>query len=528
MPNRILHESIKYCPKMEQLNWFEEVVYHRLTVSVDDYGCLDGRIVLLKNTLFPTREDISKDDIARAIEHMVALGLLRAYEAGGMPYLHFPAWEEEQRVRNKRRKFPAPPDEEEPLAAEDSLSAADGGEFFAGEKHLTASCCQLTAGCPPESNPYPNPYPYPDSNPKFESGSVTNPYPIQAPGACAEERPRAGEQSLRHSLRCDTVPQFSMGASLRSQSSLEMLPASLGLLRPASATGGGLRAPLFAKREAIDGAIPEDGVRPLAGESPRPASALPSEGAQEAPREEGQSLRCGCAAPKGSPWHQGELSAKLTEGFFDPSVTATPCHLPFPFGKKEAFGRATSYDCATNQKAPLDSKGAHEARALCAEQREVSPVRQGASQASPASEEKRLCRTVECCRRQPTEGMTFTQEQLLSGAIPENSACSSVGVPGIEKPPANASKEEYHAYLVRLQEHFAREDAAAAAERARQAAEHVPERRVPEFVRERLKQLRAQAAARRARERAESEASYRKALAAWLGDTSAEKAECCA
>ena len=437
MPNRILHESIKYCPKMEQLNWFEEVVYHRLTVSVDDYGCLDGRIVLLKNTLFPTREDISKDDIARAIEHMVALGLLRAYEAGGMPYLCFPAWEEEQRVRNKRRKFPAPPDEEEPLAAEDSLSAADGGALFAGEKHLTASCCQLTAGCPPESNPYPYPYPNPDSNPKFESGSVTNPYPIQAPGACAEERPRAGEQSLRHSLRCDTVPQFSMGASLRSQSSLEMLPASLGLLRPASATGGGLRAPLFAKREAIDGAIPEDGVRPLAEESPRPASALPSEGAQEAPREEGQSLHRGCAAPKGSPWHQGELSAKLTEG------------LP------------------------------------------------------------------------------FTQEQLLSGAIPQDSACSSSGVPGIEKPPANASKEEYHAYLVRLQEHFAREDAAAAAERARQAAS-APQSTIPAFVWETVERLRAQAAARRARERAESEASYRKALAAWLGDTSAEKAGCCA
>ena len=421
MPNRILHESIKYCPKMEQLNWFEEVVYHRLTVTVDDYGCLDGRIVLLKNTLFPTREDISKDDIARAIEHMVALGLLRAYEAGGMPYLCFPAWEEEQRVRNKRRKFPAPPDEEEPLAAEDSLSAADGGALFAGEKHLTASCCQLTAGCPPESNPYPNPYPYPDSNPKFESGSVTNPYPIQAPGACAEERPRAGEQSLRHSLRCDTVPQFSMGASLRSQSSLERLPASLGLLRPASATGGGLRAPLFAKREAIDGAIPENGVRPLAGESPRPASALPSEGAREAPREDGQSLR-------------------------------------------------HSLRCDTS---------------------------------------------------------LFAKREAIDGAISENSACSSVGVPGIEKPPANASKEEYHAYLVRLQEHFAREDAAAAAERARQAAS-APQSTIPAFVWETVERLRAQAAARRARERAESEARYRKALAAWFGDASAEKAECCA
>ena len=382
MPNRILHESIKYCPKMEQLNWFEEVVYHRLTVTVDDYGCLDGRIVLLKNTLFPTREDISKDDIARAIEHMVALGLLRAYEAGGMPYLCFPAWEEEQRVRNKRRKFPAPPDEEEPLAAEDSLSAADGGALFAGEKHLTASCCQLTAGCPPESNPYPYPYPYPDSNPKFESGSVTNPYPIQAPGACADERPRAGEQSLRHSLRCDT--------SLYS-------------------------------REAIDGAIPEDGVRPLAEESPRPASALPSEGAREAPREEGQSLR-------------------------------------------------HSLRCDTS---------------------------------------------------------LFAKREAIDGAISENSACSSVGVPGIEKPPANASKEEYHAYLVRLQEHFAREDAAAAAERARQAA-NAPQSTIPAFVWETVERLRAQAAARRARERAESEARYRKALATWFGDTSAEKAECCA
>ena len=170
--------------------------------------------------------------------------------------------------------------------------------------------------------------------------------------------------------------------------------------------------------------------------------------------------------------------------------------------------------------------GARSARPV-GEAARSKPNEQGRAASELVSAAERPLRIEECCRRQPTEGLPFTQEQLLSGAISENSACSSVGVPGIEKPPANASKEEYHAYLVRLQEHFAREDAAAAAERARQAA-NAPQSTIPAFVWETVERLRAQAAARRARERAESEARYRKALAAWLGDTSAEKAECCA
>src|SRR5699024_3367645 len=47
-----------------------------------------------------------------------------------------------------------------------------------------------------------------------------------------------------------------MVASLRAQSALAMFPVSLGLLRPVSATGGGLRTPLFpsGKRRLLDGA----------------------------------------------------------------------------------------------------------------------------------------------------------------------------------------------------------------------------------------------------------------------------------
>ena len=54
-----------------------------------------------------------------------------------------------------------------------------------------------------------------------------------------------GCQSLRHGCAAPPFHQFNMVASLRAQSALAMFPVSLGLLRPVSATGGGLRAPPF-------------------------------------------------------------------------------------------------------------------------------------------------------------------------------------------------------------------------------------------------------------------------------------------
>lgn len=142
MPNRVIKESIKRSPQIDALTWFEEVVFYRLLVTVDDYGCTDARPILLKNELFPTKENITKKSIEDAIRKLVSAGLLCEYKVNGMPYLLFPTWEKHQRIRNKRRKFPAPPD----------------------DIHLTANCGQMTADCLPESNPNPNPNPNPNSN----------------------------------------------------------------------------------------------------------------------------------------------------------------------------------------------------------------------------------------------------------------------------------------------------------------------------------------------------------------------------
>ena len=130
MPNRVIKDSIKRSPQIDSLTWFEEVVFYRLIVTADDYGCMDGRIVLLKNELFPTKETVTKKAVEDAILKLVSVGLLRQYEVSGMPYLFFPTWEKHQRIRNQHRKFPEPPIE-----------------------ILTANCCQMTADCQSESNP---------------------------------------------------------------------------------------------------------------------------------------------------------------------------------------------------------------------------------------------------------------------------------------------------------------------------------------------------------------------------------------
>ena len=152
MPTRIIKETVKTSPQIDELSWFEEVVFYRAIVTADDYGCLDGRSVLLKNELFPTRDNVTKKSIEDAIAKLVSVGLLREYNVNGMPYLFFPSWEKHQRIRNKRRKFPDP---------SGTCQTNDG---------------QMSASCRPESNPIQN-----------ESESKTNPTRARAGAiACAQ------------------------------------------------------------------------------------------------------------------------------------------------------------------------------------------------------------------------------------------------------------------------------------------------------------------------------------------------------
>ena len=110
MPNRIIKESICTSDSLDELSWFEEVLFYRLIVNCDDYGRFDGRVPVIKNRLFPLKDNLTAKTVKDGINKLASVGLVFPYEFGGKPYLYLPTWNDHQNVRAKRSKYPAPED----------------------------------------------------------------------------------------------------------------------------------------------------------------------------------------------------------------------------------------------------------------------------------------------------------------------------------------------------------------------------------------------------------------------------------
>ena len=110
MPNRIIKESICTSDSLENLTWFEEVLFYRLIVNCDDFGRYDGRPAIIKNRLFPLKDDLPMVDVVNGLIHLSQAGLITCYEHDGKPYLFLTTWEDHQTIRAKRSKYPSPDD----------------------------------------------------------------------------------------------------------------------------------------------------------------------------------------------------------------------------------------------------------------------------------------------------------------------------------------------------------------------------------------------------------------------------------
>lgn len=115
--------------KINALSWFEQAVYFRLLVAADNNGVIDGRLPILKSTLFPLCKNITETALSDAVAKTLSLSLLGAFAtpASQQVFLYFPGWGERQRQRNGG-KHPLP-DAGEELDADTwrRLAAVGGG-----------------------------------------------------------------------------------------------------------------------------------------------------------------------------------------------------------------------------------------------------------------------------------------------------------------------------------------------------------------------------------------------------------------
>jgi hypothetical protein len=112
MGNRILKESVHTSDTIARLkNWATEVLFYRLLVACDDYGRFDGRLEIIRGRCYPLATDrVSLSDIGGWLDELESVGLISRYSVAGRPYIAMCKWDNHQRIRNKRSKFPDPPE----------------------------------------------------------------------------------------------------------------------------------------------------------------------------------------------------------------------------------------------------------------------------------------------------------------------------------------------------------------------------------------------------------------------------------
>ena len=109
MPNRMIRESCRTSPTLDQLSDGAERMFWRLTTAADDYGRFEADPRILLSHCFPLRVNrIKTDTVHRWLQEMVTCGLVTAYVSGGRKYAFFSTWEKHQRLRAKHSKFPEP------------------------------------------------------------------------------------------------------------------------------------------------------------------------------------------------------------------------------------------------------------------------------------------------------------------------------------------------------------------------------------------------------------------------------------
>jgi hypothetical protein len=119
MPDRIVRANILTSDLVNQLSWPAEVFYRRLMSVADDYGRFEGRISILRASLYPLKlNQVSEADIVKWKNECSEAGLISLYEVESKEYLVILKFN--QRLRAAKSKYPPPADTRGHPRADDS------------------------------------------------------------------------------------------------------------------------------------------------------------------------------------------------------------------------------------------------------------------------------------------------------------------------------------------------------------------------------------------------------------------------
>lgn len=111
MPTRYLKPGIRDSARLEALSLSPdaELLFYRLLVSVDDFGRIDARPLVIKANCFPIRLRATADKCMQWLKDLESVGLILLYEIDNKPFLQMAKWDNKPRAAES--KYPPIPDD---------------------------------------------------------------------------------------------------------------------------------------------------------------------------------------------------------------------------------------------------------------------------------------------------------------------------------------------------------------------------------------------------------------------------------
>lgn len=105
MPNRTLREGLLRSEAWNHVDVVEQLLFIRLVLIADDFGCYDGRESVIMARAYLNRFE-PEEEFAGFLHRLHVAGLIIKYSNRGRPFIAIPQWSHDYRYR---RLYPAPP-----------------------------------------------------------------------------------------------------------------------------------------------------------------------------------------------------------------------------------------------------------------------------------------------------------------------------------------------------------------------------------------------------------------------------------